>query len=232
MTYFRNGMGDGEGFDIISNFLTGIQSNVTGEPGAPAPSSGGSIFDAGGASSTAGSGGVQGLIDFVSGLGASGQFKVVGGVCKPTDEPTLRIVQDLQKQTNRVAAAKSLTKIGVDGDIGPLTLAAVRAAASISGGRVTVDTSSCSALGAQIKTAASQMKAFADAIGAPASTSSPALSKPPSIVTPAGLIKPVASSASLIDAVASMPMPMKVAFGGIMAGIGYFVFFDKPRKKR
>ena len=235
MSYlFKNGMGDegSEIFQDVSEFLTNLQQTVTGTPGsAPPPADGGSIFGTSSSSSSSG-GGVQGLIDFISTRGADLQFKVVSGVCKPMNEPTLRVVQDLQRQMNRVAQVKGFTKLQVDGDIGSNTVSLLKSVKAAAGGRVTTDTTSCSTVGPSAKVAAAEVKAFADSIGAPSSTSAPALTSQPSIVTPAGLVKPVAASAGLIDAVKGMPLPMKVAFGGIMAGIGYFVFFDKPRGKK
>lgn len=229
MSYFRktsmNGMGDEEGnaFASISAFLDRLQQNLTGPPGGEPlqPNTIVTPIDDGPGTPSGSSGNAT-----ISGIG----FKVIGGVCKPTSEPTLRIVQGVQDQVNRIAQAKGFAKIQRDGDIGTLTLSAIRSAKAASGGRVTIDTTNCSTVGGQIQQAFVELRAFADAIGAPSSATPPKLTSQPSIATPLGL-KPVAASAGLLDAVRGMPLPMKLAFGGIMAGIGYFVFLDKPRGK-
>lgn len=55
-------------------------------------------------------------------IGMGGLFEVVNGVCKPSNSSTLAQYKAMQTQLNRCATALGLSKIGVDGDVGPATL--------------------------------------------------------------------------------------------------------------
>lgn len=161
----------------------------------------------------------------------------VPGVCKPANKETLVVVTNLQKQMNRVAQVKGFSKIGVDGDIGAGTLGLFRKVQAAFPDKISGDASSCSALTANslfggIDQIASQVQAVADGLGAPSQVSGGFSIKTPSFVTPSGREVAVpGAGGSLIDAFRGMGTPMMLTFGGIMAGIGYFVFFDKPKRK-
>lgn len=147
-----------------------------------------------------------------------------GGVCKPADKNTLLMVTGFQKQLNRVAQAKGLSKIGVDGDIGPGTQGLYASVVQASGGAVP----SGSLCGNDLPGIAVSVQSFADSLGAPVVASSPP-AKTPSFVNPTTGIetKVPAAGASIGDMFKGMSTPLKLTFVGILGGIGYFVFLEK-----
>lgn len=124
-----------------------------------------------------------------SGLGSidPSQWTSSGGVARPKNSQALSVFQDLQVQTNRIAAINGITRVAVDGVIGPATMNAVKAVA----GRLfytpaasfrTVDDVAASA-----DVTAAVFKARADNLGAPISSGTPAPGTPvaPPISLPA-----------------------------------------------
>jgi hypothetical protein len=146
------------------------------------------------------------------------------GVCKPSNEPTLQLVYDLQNQLNRVAQAKGLTKIGVDGDIGPGTIKLFNAVLGTS--------ANCVTIGATIGAFTAQVTAIANELGAPAKVSGPIPAKAPTIVTATGLeVKgPPPAGSSLVDSVKNLGMPTLLALGVGLGAAAYFMTKKKGRK--
>lgn len=145
------------------------------------------------------------------------------GVCKPTNQATLDLVFELQRQLNRVAQMRGLTKVAVDGDIGPGTVKLFNAVLG-SGG-------TCASIASQIVLFTAQIAAIAASIGAPTTVSSPTPSKPPTFIAPTGLevVAPKGVTASLSD---SLGLPATtiamLAVGAV--GVGYYVTKKKGRK--
>jgi hypothetical protein len=149
------------------------------------------------------------------------------GVCKPTNQAALNIFFELQRQLNRVAKAKGLSLIAVDGDIGPGTLKLVNAS-----GITAMTGVGCQGVALVADMLAAKAKAVADAAGMPATVAGPAPAKPPSFVTPSGALVNVAApaSASLIDSVKNLGTPMLAVLGIGVIGIGYLLL-RKPKAK-
>lgn len=146
------------------------------------------------------------------------------GTCKPMDFDTLNIVREMQGQLNRLAKARGRTLIAVDGDVGPGTVAAVRAAAGDLS-PLQFDTSSCMAVATRSLDIGMRAKTVADGLGAPAKVPSPIPPKAPSIVTITGaeIKAPPMAGASLIDSVKNLGMPMLLLLGVGVVGVGYYV---------
>jgi len=224
MPYFRKPLSDDD------DFLSDLETLKPDAPAASAPSAEPSIFDR--------------LTDvFQSGAGffaesqklsASDFTSKFAGVCKPTNEHALLVVQLLQKQINRVSQAKGFTKIAVDGDLGPGTLAAFRKVQQSAPSSIPGNAATCMSLAVpDLHDIAMAVKAHADALGVSATVAQPKPAVPPTFFNPkTQALQTPSSAAGLVDAFKTMPMPMKIAFGGIFAGIGYFAFFDKKRRRR
>jgi hypothetical protein len=151
------------------------------------------------------------------------------GVCKPSNVGTLAAFKALQTQLNRVAQAKGLTKIGVDGDIGAGTLRIMTSAGMIPAG------TPCSVVAAQVTISTVTAKTIADAAGISSSVAGPLVLKRPTIVDAAGresIVQSPAIGAGLVGAFSNLSTPMKLAAVGILGGIGYFVFKDTKKKRR
>jgi hypothetical protein len=149
----------------------------------------------------------------------------IPGICKPGDKNTLFTVTGFQKQLNRVADIKGIAKIGVDGDLGPKTLGLFRQVQSLAGGQISGDGSTCAGLTESLPVIAVQVAQFADSLGAPARTSSPPAPTPTFISQATGQeVKVPQAGASVADMFMGMSTPMKVAFAGVLGGIGYFAY--------
>lgn len=151
------------------------------------------------------------------------------GTCKPSDFATLAKFKAFQEQLNRVAQAKGFSKIAVDGDLGPGTVALAR--------QVTQSNQlTCSTIAGQISTFTATVRTLADSLAAPSKVSGPKPVTPPSIVNAAGQVQlapPGAGNpmaASLYDAWAGIPTVGKVAAVGVLGGIGYMLLKKKRRK--
>lgn len=161
-------------------------------------------------------------------------FKSIGGVCKPMNFPALRYVQEMQRQMNRVAAKKSFGKIGVDGAVGPGTLTLLKKIQAASAGEVMGNTSSCIYVAGDADVIGDQVKAYADSIGAPATTTAPP--SVPQVVTATGavLAAPPGSGAAagITGAFSGMTGTQKVALAGMVGGIGYLIHKKMKKGKR
>lgn len=146
------------------------------------------------------------------------------GTCKPMDFDTLNIVREMQSQINRIAKARGRTLIAVDGDVGPGTVAAVRAASGDLA-PLQFDTSSCMAVATRAIDIGIRAKTVADGLGVPAKVSAPIPPKAPSIVTITGaeIKAPPMVGASLLDSVKNLGMPTLLVLGAGLVGIGYYV---------
>jgi hypothetical protein len=163
----------------------------------------------------------MGATDVVPGFNTTGS----PGVCKPMNQATLDLVFELQRQLNRVAQLRSLTKIAVDGDIGPATAKLYNA---VLGTNVT-----CSTISGIIVASTAQIKLLADTLGAPAKVSSPAPAKTPSFVSSTtGLEvpapKPIATSLSDSFGLSTTTIAL-LAVGAV--GAGYYLTKGKKRGK-
>lgn len=172
---------------------------------------------------------------FASGNSISmADFKTVGNVCKPMNFPALRYVQEMQRQMNRVAQVKGFGKVGVDGAVGPGTLALLVKIQQASAGEVMGTTSSCIYVAGDADVIGEQVKTYADSIGAPATVAAPPSS--PSIVTAAGTTlaaPPGAGPAASIDgAFSGMTSGQKLALVGMVGGIGYLIHKKMKKGKR
>lgn len=162
---------------------------------------------------------------------SAADFTSVAGVCKPQNFPALNAVRAFQQQLNRVAQVKNLSKVSVDGAIGPGTLALFRAVQSASGGSVMGDPSSCMGVAPDVDVLAAQVKDLADTLGAPATVSGPLALTVPSIVTKSGKVV-VAPDGGIAASLASMSGIEKIAIAGVVGAIGYLVVTGKKRRRK
>ncbi len=164
----------------------------------------------------------------LSGLGdvASSDFVNRNGVCKPTNFETLAKFKALQSQLNRVAQVKGLTKIAVDGDIGPGTLRLL----SATGVTATGD---CTAVAIIAEALTAQVQAVANAAGAPEKVSSPAPASTPSIVNvTTGIVTPQPAAASVSDAFGRMSQTQMIIAAAAIGGVAYLTLGKKRRARR
>lgn len=171
------------------------------------------------------------------------------GVCKPTNFGSLAKFKELQTQLNRVAHAKGISKIAVDGDLGPGTVKVVAQIGSASvadlskPGSLGVYASvvkgyatsapDCSTIAARADTLAGAMKRYADALGVGQEVSSPAPARPSSIITSSGEVTaPPEYQGSASGPIGSMTAGQKVFAGLALGGIAYYMFGKKKRGKR
>lgn len=146
------------------------------------------------------------------------------GICKPTNAAALQAVLELQRQMNRVAQSKGFTKIQVDGDVGPGSLALY---AKIDG----TTPGSCLVLAMAAPALAARYKATADASGVPAMVAQPSPSSTPSYVTATGKSVSVSTPESGIGgAFNGLSTPMKLAVAGAAIAVGLAVFGKKKRR--
>lgn len=195
------------------------------------------------AAATAVSAAVQGTIGgadpsttkFASGNSISmSDFKTVGGICKPTNFPALAYVKTMQQQMNRVAQKKGFSKIGVDGAVGPGTLALLAKIQQASSGEVMGNTSSCIYVAGDADVIGEQVKSYADSIGAPVTVQGPpAVPAIVSAATGAVLTAPPGTGvgAQVAGAFSGMTGGQKLALAGMTGGIGYLIY-KKTHKKR
>lgn len=150
------------------------------------------------------------------------------GVCKPSNERTLAMFKDLQSQLNRVAQAKGIPKIAVDGDIGPGTIKLMTSAAMIAAG------TGCSSVASAAVPFTGAARVIADAAGAPATVVSPAPARPSTLVSATGaeVLAPAPGyGGSLVDSWNQLSMPMRIAALGALGGLGYYVYKSSSKKK-
>lgn len=161
-------------------------------------------------------------------LGPS-DFKSMGpSLCKPTNFGALDAVKEMQRQLNRAAQAKNISKITIDGDIGPATLRLVAA----TGPYMVVDSSSCSSVGTNALAITAQAKSVANAAGVPAQITQPKPPSPPSIVAPSGAIVAQPMAASVGDSLKNMSTTTMILLGVGVVGAGYFLTKGKKGRRK
>jgi lysozyme family protein len=165
------------------------------------------------------------------------------GICKPSDLPTLTLFKNLQAQLNRIAQAAALSKVTVDGDIGPGTIALLqKVAAWLGQGGVSVDparniliqadTSSCVAVASNADTLGNAANGVANTLGVPSKITQPS-SGSSTLVSSSGQVIKVntptpAASAGLLGALGGLDTTTLLL---IAAGLGAAVYFTGPKKK-
>lgn len=174
-----------------------------------------------------------------------------GGVARPKNSSTSAVFSDLQKQANRLAAIYGITRIGVDGQIGPATMSLVKAVGSRLFYTPAAAMSSVDDVAASADVTAAVYKARADNLGAPISAGTPTpgtatggstqISLPsnfPSSFPPAsspntGIVPPASSSGPGI-----LPPMLTSGFPGgetgliIAAGALGIMFFQSRNKRK
>lgn len=147
----------------------------------------------------------------------------IAGVCKPTNTNALSIVQEAQRQLNRVAQAKGLSKITVDGDVGPKMLALAQKALGAGG-----VTSSVSSLALAVDSVIPLAKSLADSAGTPATVSQPKPIVQPSYIPPGAPAPiPVPSAGGFLPPLGGLSQTQML----IIAGLGGFIIYKKFIKK-
>lgn len=157
-------------------------------------------------------------------------FTSVAGVCKPRNFFSLNVARELQRQLNRVAQVKGFPKVGVDGAIGPSTLALFTKVQGISNGQLMGTPTSCMGVAPDVDILAPQVKSLADSLGAPATVADPISLAPPTILTKSGKIL-VPPDAGVTGAFAAMSTVQKLALLGMAGGLGYLLL-TAPKKKK
>lgn len=156
----------------------------------------------------------------------------IPGVCRPMSFPASAAVQKMQLQLNRVAQAKGFPRIGVDGDVGPQTIALLKRVQPLVGSfKAFLDTSTIgvAVLSPWIGT---NLQAFADSLGAPSVAAAPP-SAPPMVSPRSGGpdVPAPKVTGSILDAFSGMTDTQKLLFGAIALGIGA-TLLGFGRKKR
>lgn len=162
---------------------------------------------------------------------SSADFVTVGSVCKPQNFPALKVVQEFQRQLNRVAQAKGFGKIAADGSVGPATLALFRRVQAASAGTVMGDPSSCMGVAPDVDIIAAQVRSMADTLGMPATVSGPVAITVPTIRTKSGK-EIVAPDAGIMASLATLSGIEKVALLGVAGGIGYLLLQKRKRGRK
>lgn len=163
------------------------------------------------------------------------------GTCKPTNFTALGVARDLQAQLNRLAQGLGLSKIKVDGDIGPGTLKLldqIRKKALPTGGDPTkalLNTAytSCTSVAYLAPSLTLAAKRLADERSVPATVSQPAPSAPVTIVTPQGaeVAAPPEMQSSYsppINLGGVSMSPLLILVGG---GLAYYLYTERKGKR-
>jgi len=179
------------------------------------------------------------------------------GVCKPSTTATLAAFQNLQTQLNRVAQAKNLPKVAVDGDVGPGTVALAGyvkavAAADATGADTTgdntvadnaatlasvIDASSCTSIASRADDIAANAEMYATALGVPSTVPAPVNTSATTLVSSTGaetqisgaVQNTVSSAAASFGALGTMEQVVVIGAIGIA---GYIVFGGKKKRSR
>mgnify|MGYP001612449738 CR=1 FL=1 len=170
------------------------------------------------------------------------------GVCKPTNFEALGHFKKLQIQLNRIAQAKGMSKVAVDGDIGPGTIklaAAIYAAAAADAGISSVGlystylrtqlagATSCTALASRADMIATAAEKYANALKVPAQISQPSSPKPSTIVTSSGEVTaPAQYQGSGSSGFGTMGTAQKVVAGVALGGLVFFLIQDQKKRRR
>lgn len=164
------------------------------------------------------------------------------GVCNPSDSDTLAIFKNLQAQLNRVAQGLGLTKITVDGSIGPGTVALLaQIAANITSGGVSADPArnilaqtsgyTCVDVASNADMLGSAAQGMADQMSVPTQVQQPSATS--TLVSSAGVVSKIrtptpAATASLTDMLAGVDQTTLLA---LAAGAGAIIYFTgKPKR--
>ncbi len=158
--------------------------------------------------------------------------KRIPGTCKPRSFAVLSLVQEFQRQLNRVAHQRTpnLSKIEVDGDIGPGTLKLLDQVQRVSNGRVMGTATSCINVAADVDVLMPQVRDYANSLGAPARVPDPVSLKTPTIVAPDGSLK-AAPGAGIFASVGALPTPHKFVLAASVGGIIYVIATSKRRRR-
>lgn len=154
----------------------------------------------------------------------------IPGTCKPRSFPVLNLVQEFQRQLNRVAHVLKLEKAAVDGDVGPGTLRLFRQVQASSPGGIPGDASSCISVAGDVDLIVPLVRQTADFLEAPATVPGPPPARPPAIVTPDGAIVPK-PRAGLLASIGALPTTHKLALAASVGGIIYLVA-TAPKRRR
>jgi hypothetical protein len=157
-------------------------------------------------------------------------FVTVGNTCKARNFPALAMVKEFQSQLNRVATAKKLPKVAVDGEVGPATLSLFRAVQAASGGALLGNPATCMGVAPDVDVLGADIKQFADTLGAPVFVTPPISLKAPTVVTKSGL-HVVAPNSGIAGSLATLSGPTRIALLAVAGGVGYMLFTGKPKRK-
>lgn len=156
-------------------------------------------------------------------------FTSSGSICKAANLTALNYVKELQRQLNRVAQVKGFAKVGVDGEVGPATLALFQKVQTAAGtGQILGTPSSCMGVAPDADVLGAQVQAYANSINAPATASAAFTGHAATIVRPNG--QEVAAS-GLFDTFDRLPTLEKFAVVTVFGGIGYMLFVGKRKRK-
>lgn len=166
------------------------------------------------------------------------------GIAKPSDVATLGIFKNLQAQLNRVGQGLKLSKISVDGDIGPGVIRLLGQIKSILGAGgvsadparnilIQADTSSAAAVAAQADILGNAANGVADQMSVPAKVSQPApIGGTSTLVGASGaesrVSTPTPAAAGLLDAFGGLSTTEMVVAAGAVGAIVYFA--GKPKR--
>lgn len=167
------------------------------------------------------------------------------GVCKPSNVTTLATFKRCQAQLNRVAAAKGVSTIAADGDIGPGTLGLLGkfqselVAHAMNKANVAASTKialagagNCSAVAKIADVIADVADSYADMLKAPATAPAPRPIKPPVLVSPTGIETPAPAGAGLFAAWESSSNTTKIAAIAVAGGLAFVALGGAMFKKR
>lgn len=160
----------------------------------------------------------------------SADFTSTGGICKAGNLTALNYVKELQRQLNRVAQVKGFSKVGVDGEIGPATLALFAKVQTAAGaGQILGTPGSCMGVAPDADVLSAQVQSYATSIGAPATASAAFTGHAATIVRPNGQ---EVAAAGLFDTFDRLPTLEKFAVVTVFGGIGYMLFAGRRRKRK
>jgi len=178
---------------------------------------------------------------------ASDQFNSTKypGICKPSTITALAAFKRLQTQLNRVAYAKGLSTIAVDGDIGPGTVSLVNKLAPslitdattkmqlASATKVATSTmNGCVSLASVADVVADVAESYAGTLKAPEKAPAPAPTKPPTLVSSSGQESAPPPGADILSAFTSASTPMKLAMVAVAGGVGYYLYKGHKKRRR
>ena len=176
----------------------------------------------------------------------SAAYTIVGDVAKPANFTVLEQFKELQRQLNRVAKVKGLRAIGIDGDIGPGTIALTQgvqnaAKADLTAGKLAdtraatgvalIRSSTADGIAGGVPAITEHIKGYASQLGASTSVSSPRPAQPPAIYVPStGLSVPQPMSASALDALKNLSTVEQLGIVGV--GVGALIVLGKKKRRR